>query len=139
MDCDIYLHIELQDGNGEWVHYAAPHVQRDYFLFEKMAGVCGNPLKAISFPKGLPKDLSLVTKASYPGWDKGARAVSWLSSDEIMELEDWLADEGSDLEQDVLHCYLMNKHSFMSFKRYDDVEYLPKPFTDIRFVFWFDN
>ena len=139
MGCNIHLHIELQDWNGDWVHYSAPHVQRSYSLFEKMAGVRGCQDRAISPPKGLPDDLSLVTRVSYRDWSRDAGSMSWLSSDEIMELEDWLALECLDLEGDVLHCYLMDKHGFTSFKRYDDIPYLPKPFTDIRFVFWFDN
>ncbi len=139
MGCDIHLHIELQDGNGDWVHSAAPHIGRNYRLFEKMAGVRGDLSKAVSPPKGLPGGLSLVTLVSYRDWGPDAHSMSWLSSDEIIGLEEWLSGGISDLEKDILHCYLFDQHSFMSFKQYDDVEYLPKPFTDIRFVFWFDN
>ena len=43
-----------------------------------------------------------------------------------------------DLEYGILHTYLFG-NGFTSFLKYDDIEYLPKPFTDVRFVFWFDN
>ena len=118
MACDIHLHIELKHENGEWHHYGAPDVDRWYALFEKMAGVRGSLDNAISLPKGLPEDASTITKAEFEYWKDEAHSISWLSSDEIIELENWLS-AFYDLEQDS------------NFPVYG--------YTDVRFVFWFDN
>ena len=137
MGCDIHLHIELKHENGEWHHYGAPDVDRWYALFEKMAGVRGSLDNAISLPKGLPEDASTITKAEFEYWKDEAHSISWLSSDEIIELENWLS-AFYDLEQDILHMYL-NGQKITSYFKYDYSNFPVYGYTDVRFVFWFDN
>lgn len=36
MGCDIHLHTELKI-NGQWQHYSAPSISRDYHLFGRLS------------------------------------------------------------------------------------------------------
>ncbi len=130
MGCDIHLHIEVKIG-GVWHHYGAPNVSRNYALFERMAGVRGEVENAISPPKGLPSDISVVTRLSADKWEGDGHSHSWLSAEEISILD----DNKQDMEYDLLHQYFFET-SFSGFWRYEEDR--PKGIEDLRFVFWFD-
>jgi hypothetical protein len=148
MGCDIHLHIEIKL-NNKWEHYACPRIERWYQLFAKMAGVRNyveSGVIPISLPKGIPEDVTSITKYDYERWDTDGHSHSWLNLKEIAELEDWLNQmkEGNnpnngDLEWDILHCYLFG-NSFAALYKYPEEtkKYNPE-ITDVRFVFWFDN
>lgn len=151
MGCDIHLHIEVLV-KGEWLHYGAPNVGRWYRLFGAMAGVRSLKETPISPPKGFPEDASIVTKLIRAHDGADGHSDSWLSHDEIMQLEDrlrrWEKEDPDptldpfrnryDLEAGVLHTYLAGS-GFTAHWRYDDIRYLPEGIDDVRFVFWFDN
>ena len=91
MGCDIHLHQEIKV-DGKWEHYRACNVPRDYRLFCKMAGVrsssChGEPNEPISTPRGVPGDISVVTKISLDRWSADGHSHSWLNAAEIAEVE----------------------------------------------------
>jgi hypothetical protein len=136
MGCDIHLHIEVKVA-GKWLHYGAPNINRWYKLFEKLAGVRGDVEHAISPPKGIPKDISTITKLAYDGWGSDAHSTSWLSIEEIRELSEWLDNShggfmsGKDLEHNILNTYLEGN----SFGLTEETPWI----EDVRFVFWFDN
>lgn len=136
MGCDIHLHIEIKIA-GQWHHYACPKIDRNYELFSIMADVRGN-LPAISEPKGLPEDASIITKMNYDEyWSGDAHSKSYLNSDELVILSASITDHlGLDLEHDILRCYLFG-NSFDGFILYP--KSYPKEIEDVRFVFWFDN
>ena len=50
MGCDIHAHFEIKV-DGEWLHYSQANINRNYRLFEKMAGVRGENKNAISLPE----------------------------------------------------------------------------------------
>jgi len=143
MGCDIHLHIEVKV-NGKWEHYASPWIQRNYTLFEKMAGVRGDDENAISLPKGMPEDASFITKQSCEDFGSDGHSHSYLTLNEIVQLEDWLNSlpkvEGNylatDLEHSILHTYCEG-NSFAGILRYPKEK--PSWIEDTRFVFWFDN
>jgi len=136
MGCDIHLHIELKI-NGKWEHFASPRIDRDYNLFEKMAGVRGLEQNAIVSPRGLPNDISTVTKIDVDRWGSDGHSHSWFGVDEIEELSGWKkVGDPLDLEYKILRTWLFG-NSFSGFKKYR-AEY-PKEINDIRFVFWFDS
>ena len=144
MGCDIHLHIEVKI-NDKWEHYGAPNIWRDYTLFEKLAGVRGDPDKAIAEPRGIPKDATTLTKYNYKHWGYDAHTPSWISAKEIYEIQEYAKTQWPKVRnsvwnhwewEDVLGCYLFG-NSFAGFTKYpDDRE---KDMTDLRFVFWFDN
>jgi hypothetical protein len=142
MGCDIHLHIEVKIKN-KWEHYACPHVNRWYSLFEKMAGVRGDIAKAISSPKGLPHDINRLTAIDRKRWGRDAHSCSWLDKEEIVKLEEWLRsvndqlDEYVDLEHTILKTYLFGS-SFASFVT-EPYHFEGMGLQDVRFVFWFDN
>jgi hypothetical protein len=129
MGCDIHLHVEIKI-SGVWHHYSCPHVNRNYELFERMAGVRGKLIYAISPPKGLPSDISIVTALESEGY---GHSHSWLGAEEISRLDD---GKYGDMEYDILHSYLFG-NSFSGFWRYPNDR--PAGIEDLRFVFWFDS
>lgn len=140
MGCDIHMHVEIKIEDS-WHHYSAPNVDRWYQMFEKMAGVRGSLENAISEPKGLPADATEMTMIASRHDASDGHSHSWLSTDEIMQLEDWLKAQpatsmlDNDLEHSILNTYLFG-NSFTGWKKYpqdnrDGVQ-------DVRFIFWFD-
>lgn len=137
MGCDIHLHIEVKI-NGVWHHYGAPNVARDYKLFERIAGVRGKVEKAISAPRGMPSDATVLTQFDNERGGCDWHSHSWLGAREIALLEDWLFEnvKRSDLEHYILHSYLFG-NSFAAVHQYPTRR--EKGVEDVRFVFWFDN
>jgi hypothetical protein len=137
MGCDIHGHIEIKL-NGNWEHYSVLCIDRNYKLFEKMAGVRGLVKRAISPPKGLPNDITPITKYDFEMWGEDAHTPSWLGAKEIERLIDWGEENYLSSKRDFEYetfGYLFG-NSFMILKYPRDT---PKGLTDVRFVFWFDN
>lgn len=143
MGCDIHLHVEIKV-EGAWQHYQAPGISRDYRLFAKMAGVRNyeNEIVPISEPKGLPKDLTLVTAKDAEEWGVDGHSHSWLDKHEIARLAEWCHERVEmdhmrrDLEYGVLHSYLFG-NSYAGPSKWPEEQ--PAWLEDVRFVFWFDN
>ena len=135
MGCDIHLHTEIKL-NGKWQHMSAPHIRRDYRWFSHMAGVRNNDdITPISEPKGLPSDASEVTKFDADRWDGDGHNHSYLTADEIVEMENRIKDM-DDHFPERQWGYLFG-NSWGGFKEYP--EDVPEGIEDVRFVFWFDN
>lgn len=144
MGCDIHAHIEIRY-NGKWEHYAMPRIRRNYALFGIMAGVRGDETPIVE-PKGIPDDLSLVTKMDWDRWNGDAHSASWFNEEEIDKLVEWLGTQSGgelgshpDLEWDILNRTYMFGNSITAFKHYNDTDYVPKGVDAVRLVFWFDN
>lgn len=135
MGCDIHLHVEIKIGN-KWCHYALLDVDRSYSLFAKMAGVKNRDgIIPIDKPRGLPNNISQETLLHYEFWGTDAHSESYLTSQEIAELESWIK------EQDWIpnNCFgRLFGNSFTSVYNGHAVGRSPT-FEDFRFVFWFDN
>lgn len=138
MGCDIHLHTEVKV-NGKWLHYGAPSIARWYSLFEKMAGVRGQQVNAIAAPKGLPDDISDLTALEFKRWEGDAHSMSWLSVEEIAQLEDWYKEATKDAKEytypEKQWGYLFSS-SWGGLHKYKEA---PDGVEDARFVFWFDN
>jgi hypothetical protein len=151
MGCDIHAHVELRVA-GKWEHYATPSIDRRYRLFGAMAGVRGE-VPAIVKPKGVPDDMSVITRLDWEKWGVDAHTPSWLNEEELDLLQKWLDAEKIkvdkkeekypcmffDLEAGVLNRTYMFGNSLTAFKHYTDYEYIPKNCDAVRLVFWFDN
>ena len=142
MGTDIEIHVELRV-RGVWEHWSAPHVDRDYRLFTRMAGVRskGREEEPIFKPKGLPGDMSLLTSMA-AGWEgPDARVPSWLSRDELRVLQLWWEEHieaelqarrggGRSFETEIMGGYLHGDSYTGN---------LPGGIEDVRVVFWFSN
>jgi len=148
MGCDIHTHIEIRY-KGKWEHYAIPSIDRDYSLFSVMAGVRGG-YDPIVEPKGVPEDMSVVTRLDWEQMGTDAHTASWFDEQEIDQLSAWLKEQAEnskekgvyltyDLEYGILNRTYMFGNSLTAFKHYDDVEYLPNGCDAVRLIFWFDN
>lgn len=145
MGCDIHLHIEVKIA-GEWRHWAAPGIDRDYMLFAKMAGVRNHwRIKPIAEPKGMPDNLTFVTDFECKREGLDGHSHSWLDIHEIEQLakyvEETLKEEqgGSwlSIEHHILKGSYLCGNSFAGLLKYPEDS--PKEIEDVRFVFWFDN
>ena len=131
MGTDIHTHIEVKiKGREEWLHYSAPEVQRNYTIFGLMSDI-GRDLgvRPIVPPRGLPADLSVITRACWEAdskhfWPHGA---SWLGVKDLRVLRNRLKGIlGPDFD--------WLKHDLLRFALTD----VRAPFADLRIVFWFD-
>ena len=135
MGCDIHLHIELKV-DGEWQHWATPRVTRNYEVFAKMAGVraLDDEITPISRPRGLPADVSLMTRAHADYWERQGPGHnhSWLAKKELKELAEW----GQTREWGQDGFWFEREFGYLfGACLYDE---LPEFVEDLRAVFWFD-
>ena len=135
MGCDIHIHAEVKIA-GRWHHYDQPNCNRDYELFEKMAGVRGDVNNAIAKPRGLPRNASFITKFDCKRWGSGGHSHSWLGSKEIAELAEWTEKRGASRFGCEWDQWLFG-NSYSGFVKYPNDR--PKGVQDVRFIFWFDN
>lgn len=142
MGCDIHLHIEVRI-KGVWEHWGCPRIDRDYAMFARMAGVRGeNEEGQIAERKGVPHDMTNLTKIDYEDYGTDAHSASWFNWQEIQIFSKWLRKDHKvhgldyDLEFSVLQTYLFG-NSFTGWAEYPDEN--RQGVEDVRFVFWFDN
>ncbi len=133
MGCDIHAHFEIKVDN-EWLHYSAPRFERDYNLFEKMAGVRGLSENAISPPKGLPDDISKTVLLNCKWMGSDGHSHSWLNKKEIRELYAFHAKDFISIWEQWGYLGGSGWECFDEYK-----EDYPAEIQDIRLVFWFDN
>ena len=140
MGCDIHLHIELKDKEGNWHHYGEPSINRNYSLFGFLAGVRDNNIKPIKpYDDKFPKNASLITRVHYGEWKLDSHSLRVFGSNDIAQIyKRWDKfkkhadiDFFYDFEHNVLRSYCFG-NSFCK-------DSLPEEFVDIRFIFWFDN
>src|SRR6266853_264838 len=89
MGCDIHPHIEVKI-KGKWYHYSIPLLGRNYQLFTRICGVRGyEGVIPIDQPRGLPSDLSEITRieVDYDGPD--GHSHTWLNRQELNDLIKW--------------------------------------------------
>ena len=134
MGCDIHVHVEVKI-DGEWHHYNHPRVERNYALFHKMAGVRDGEDDPIAQPRGLPDDISFMTRFDAEEWSGDAHSHSWLSATETQEVINWHNKKYGDPYPQLFGYVFGN--SFSSVHKYPDES--PPGVTDVRIVFWFDN
>lgn len=134
MGCDIHPHIEVKV-NGKWLHYSAWSIERYYRVFEKICGERGKLQNAISTPRGLPDDLSEITKLCYEYDNLDAHTETWLTWQEFKELLTW-CDTNGNLEQRWDGEWTHKNIPYLGGNHYHK---LIPGMTDLRFICWFDN
>ena len=137
MGCDIHAHIEVQI-NSKWHHYLTPNIRRNYALFTRMANVRGIDNNAIAPDRGIPDDVSEVTKLSLGRNEEDFHSASWMSSDEfaaMFKYHQTLVPSAYLLDYEQ-YGYLFG-NTLDGFRSNPDN--YPKEIQDFRMVFWFDN
>jgi hypothetical protein len=168
MATSIHLHTEVKI-NGKWHHYGNPAVGYKYRMFAKMCGVRLTDdldITPINEPRGLPDDITEITKFDHSILGNDAHSQSWLNANEILLLEEFVTNlNEEDLKKAAEESEQKLKHSsenlggmiftitqpswypemiwgylfgnsWGGFTKYP--EYNPEGLEDIRFVFWFD-
>ena len=141
MATTMHAHIEYRTKDGDWLHYAAPDVKADYRLFSIVAGIRSETTgirRPLAAPRGLPPDLSEVTRISY-GLDKdngSLKGETWLGADEFVRLQErWnelnpgLGSLEKDFEETVFSTYGPGGTAIATHNGFEDA----------RVVFWFED
>ena len=135
MGTDIHLHSEIKV-DGKWLHYSKAPMDRNYDLFTILGCVRKqNDRAAIVEQRGLPEDISEITRIDMERQAGDAHSFSFLSAAEIARAEEWVDDNLSWTTGGKLWGYLFG-NSWGSFIHFRDE--VPAAVEDIRFVFWFD-
>ena len=138
MGCDIHAHTEVKIG-GTWHHYNKLNLRRNYELFGKMAGVRGGEVP-IAAPRGLPPDISVVTKLEADRYGTDGHTHSWLTIAEMAQVQTWHAEY--QCRQEPFHGPWL-QWGFLCGNLYCDFiahrSEFPAAIEDVRLVFWFDN
>jgi|SanBayMetagenome_1026888.scaffolds.fasta_scaffold12198_3 hypothetical protein len=133
MGFDIKAHIEVKI-DKQWHHYSCPSILRNYELMDFLGAenlYHYNRFKA----KGLPEDISVVTRIAYNKDTTNLFNPSWLTPDELKivsskfpQLDPFNIMRGNELG------YLFD-NSVERFYQYR--EDYPQEIEDVRMVFWF--
>lgn len=132
MGCDIHIHAEIRIA-GTWHYYAPVDCDRNYELFEKIAGVRGDVSDAIAPPRGLPPDATFMTMRHFNRCPDDNHTPTWLSAEEIASVAAWHKDRkyrtpwGGYLFGNTYEWFLRFRSDY------------PADIEDLRFVLWFDN
>lgn len=141
MGCTMHAHIEVKC-RGTWQHYANPIVTRDYGLFALIAGVRSEDrpgITPICKHRGLPKDVSIITKACYDETrGDGLHHEGWLESDELFPLQDELYRLNPDVKRTGIDRLDLEYGIFRTYINENCIA-THTGFEDSRIVFWFDN
>lgn len=137
MGCDIHAHLEIKIA-GKWEHYSTLNIRRNYWLFGRMAGVLGDA-EPIAQPRGLPSDISLVTKMEVECYGEDGHTHSWLTPTEVGSVQaqhESQAPDGDEMSVWRQWGYLFGNSIGGWVKHPKDY---PAAIEDVRLVFWFDN
>lgn len=167
MGCDIHVHLEIEI-DGQWHHYNSINLYRNYTLFAKMADVRNDgSITPLSTCRGLPENISVVTKLDVDSWGNDGHSHSWLNAKEISEIISFHRSLYFDIPEHIpeeqwdkyVHEKIRlgkltesertaysNIHSQWGYLFGNPLEgYVkyktdyPKEVEDIRLIFWFDN
>ena len=127
MGTDIHAYLEVQI-DGRWVCHSQPRIKRDCEVFGHIAGVRGGT--PIVEPRGLPVDISEITRIEYEHEEEDAHTAGWLSKTEMQQI----ADLAPDLSGLNLFGYVTGNPPWGV-----PGDGYPEPYQDARLVFWFDN
>jgi len=137
----MHLHIEIKI-NDVWEHYGCPYIPRDYEMFGKMAGVRNKEIIPIVQPKGLPEDITLLTKIGHE--QEKYHHESWFNISEIAEFEKWFNERAKRTKETFRwypgaswFLYLEEMTGYLFCNGFTENTRLG--IQDVRFVFWFDN
>lgn len=95
-------------------------------------------MNRVAQPRGVPNDLSVTTSIDLKRWDCDAHSESWLTGQELNDLEVWQRDRAKAVRDVQLYPF-----GFLFGNGFDasNIEELKKSgdIEDVRAVFWFDN
>jgi hypothetical protein len=125
MGCNIHGCVEAKIYGKDWNWLCDIPNYRDYRFYAKIGNVRNDDgvVKPISMPRGMPPDVTSITKATYGYNDEntGVHSLSYLDVDELYSI--------GDLYHPFWVAYLRFLYKLGDV--YDDEK--------VRIVFWFDN
>ena len=171
MGCDIHMYVEFKGDRyyrklngwqcGDHFHIMNPTdpnekpervgllEDRAYSLFAVLAGVRNrgcDPYPCISYPRGLPDDVTKYVEEEYDEWGCDAHSCSYLTLREIVEFDNnqWPKNNfgGYILEPLIERLYQRANELWVLYDfetRRPLTEEVLKKMENIRIVFWFDN
>jgi hypothetical protein len=128
----IYCHAEIRI-DGIWHHYNTLDIGRDDNLFSCLAGL-GSVDTGISakFPvRGLPKDVSPVTRLEAQDFGDYGHTHSWIGLEEIWRVLD-------DFPDILCRAQRVKANLLFGFSYSACSNNFPDELQDVRWVFWFE-
>lgn len=148
MGCDIHFHTEVKI-KGTWHHHSQAKLDRNYPVFAKMAGVRnGYGIEPIISPRGIPGDITLLTRIEIEKYDGDGHSHSWFGPQEIVAFHDFFKQDGEyekiiemklegwRYEHENIPYFLGNHMD--GFVKYPQ-DWERYGVEDVRYVFFFDN
>jgi len=137
MGCDIHFFKEVKI-NGKWHFYGEADIDRNYELFAFLAGVRNyDNVTPIAKDRGLPNDISDVTKLFVNQWKGDGHSYSYLEACEMEELEKYFENRRESI------CYTKYPLGYLFGGDWSEFAKYPRErqegLQDVRFIFWFDN
>lgn len=140
MGTDIHLVSELKI-KGEWHCYTNPFILRNYRMFGYLAGVRNNFVKPVAYPKGIPDDISIVTRKLYEDWEGTRHTESWLGMEETEIFKELVIKDPEicinnlNIEEKFFGNFLFG--NTWDTESLEELKHLG--IEDARIVFWFDS
>lgn len=156
MGCDIHLYAERwQAGAQQWVNVPvtlSEFPDRSYRLFGWLAGVRNYSMVGpLVDPRGFPLDASVFVAQEYIDWDMDAHTPSWLTLDELLNVDyDQIVEDRRTTKQigprywdgaalaDAGKGQKQTLRDFLGSFFFQGLDHLKEAKVD-RLVFWFDN
>lgn len=144
MTTDIHLYVEYWE-EGKWVSAdiwkyvtydrwwkrSSYYSNQNYRLFAFLAGVRNRDYQPLSYPRGLPIDVSPEVRGNADFFEGDAHTHSWFLLSELLAV-DWTSPEGT--RDSEIRWFTPT--TFL--KALEKMEKLGDP-DEVRVVFWFDN
>lgn len=138
MGCDIHVHVEIKV-KDKWEHYNIPQVRRYYKLFGLLAGVRDPEQVPIVQPRGVPNDISLVTKLCLENRDGDYHTASWLTCEEIEKVQQTVESWTPTGAAEEVFGYIFGNTLYSHLEYESSKASLDEAgISDVRVVFWFD-
>jgi hypothetical protein len=126
MGCDVNAHLEINI-DDRWEHFCEIDIERDYFVFSKMARCGRGHNSPIVENKGIPVDINpltalLIYRTSY-------HSFSFFNNIELISFIRWLESQN----------YCCGENLLIKFKNIYLLDFNENDEYDYRLVFGFDN
>lgn len=132
-----FQHPDCPQCHGTKLSPERGHSDRNYWLFNRLAGVRGGPDTAIEQPKGIPDDASDAYKAVVARWGGDGHSHSYFVLSELLAVE-WSSRE--ETLDDFRTKKKVSVKAYEGWKEWLDELAAKYPNPDnVRIVFFFDN
>lgn len=134
-----YRQEDPKDTDEKMLEIVPVYRERDYYLFTRLAGVrkeLGETTPVFAEPRGIPKDISSVSRREVKRWGVDGHSHSYAT---YAELENYFHSQAFDSHQFRIMLEALKKRMREEFWLSEREEPKPEHKENFRVVFFFDN